>query len=623
MAQPDGVWIVAGGVKQDALVAGDGDLTQIAGNQYNYQRKVMRADKLEVIARPEFVTPLRFDEASEALERYGVAVIRGEGGSGRRTAAVRLLHDALSSRSEPSLHPRELIDEWDRSVEGLPEHPNSLFLLDLGLDTFGLPERFGRELVSYGERLHDIGSRIVVIATPEQWRGCIDPTDKFTVDLERPPAKAVAIAHLEHRLRCGDRRNHLDAQELQGLLNEHVRPRMAVRVAEAIATADDRAENWLRDLVQRLSNWPDYLAEQFESEQELVQRVLMLAIAVRDGDRVENITSARDLLLEKLDAPYGAAKALVQPSLSGQLKAIDATYANGTASLTAGHPGRDQAVFNHVWLNYPEIRQTLLAWMGELAAPDGLATTNPERIAAMLVALAEELYDVSVIKSVVNHPNCRRLAEHVVVIGACHPVVGQGLRRTLRDWARSGSLHSQEAVLRACRGRFGTEYPDLTLTRIRWLLESSHLKIRAGAADLLRSIAGTHPEPRALLDKVKGQARRRMFAALITPGNNLEVLRALTADSDLLATEWRELFDDPALENEAVEAVLGWIRAHLHGAFDALEGLRIQAATLLRGNSTAAAVLVAGRVMHRTDGAEHELWLDLLRRRHHVVPAGV
>ncbi|MQS09961.1 hypothetical protein FNX48_023175, partial [Streptomyces sp. IF17] len=94
--------------------------------------------------------------------RGHVLVLVGRPGTGRRTTALRVLHDV----GLPHERIRELVADWERPRVGrLPHRPGHGFVLDLGREE-ELPEDFCRGLAEYRRRAVETDTFLILLVTP-------------------------------------------------------------------------------------------------------------------------------------------------------------------------------------------------------------------------------------------------------------------------------------------------------------------------------------------------------------------------------------------------------------------------------------------------------------------------
>ena len=106
-----------------------------------------------------------FEPLANLASREGAVAIVGDQHSGRRWGAYTVI-------AERRLPAWEFVPDWDKpDLSRLACEPNSSYLLDL---TGGEPlgSDFGMGLAAYSKKLLELGSRLFMLLTADQWREC-------------------------------------------------------------------------------------------------------------------------------------------------------------------------------------------------------------------------------------------------------------------------------------------------------------------------------------------------------------------------------------------------------------------------------------------------------------------
>ncbi len=199
-------------------------------------------------------------------------------GSGRRTAAVRLLRAKIGS----TLAIFDLNPEWSKpSVCPLPKGAENGYILDLSDLPDQPSERLGADLIGYGEELRKKNSYLVILATPADWHGhWAEPTLPVTIPLESPNAKALVSAELlaHHR---GDRVAWLDGKEFTDIWKANPSARAAWRLAGRLIQASDADE--IQAIVNRFGDWHTEVEKLLSKDGATVSDLQLLATGSQSG----------------------------------------------------------------------------------------------------------------------------------------------------------------------------------------------------------------------------------------------------------------------------------------------------------------------------------------------------
>lgn len=231
---------------QQAEVGAAGYVNQVAGDQNIYQRDLLRAsgvqaEELQVVRSSQFVPNDGLEGARMKIRQFGVAVLVGPDGVGKRTAALKLLAEFIDEGFGGDTQNRlaELIADWDKpSTSGLPAAPATGYLLDLGGELLGLPEKFAKGLLEHASQLRDVQSCLVISVTPESWRECAESGSVIAQEIKQPDGLTVAERRLDALSDSPERLKWLGLGFVRAALPPHVGPADAVRLAKKLAELD-------------------------------------------------------------------------------------------------------------------------------------------------------------------------------------------------------------------------------------------------------------------------------------------------------------------------------------------------------------------------------------------------
>ncbi|MFI9723784.1 hypothetical protein ACIHFE_29690 [Streptomyces sp. NPDC052396] len=418
---------------------------------------------------------------------HNIVVLTGAVGTGRRTTALRILRD-LGVKGE-DIH--GLVLDWDRpTAEQIPCTPGHGFILDLSAYS-SLPQDFYQGLSGYQKESATARAYLTILATPGTWR----PRTLVSiprVDHVKPSAVEVTRAHL--RFAKSDRLDWFDeGRTLAKLLTPATAPADAVRLAGIAAEAAPDGEE---DVKAEFENWHDDLLDWFKKHEELEHlrdRALLIATALLEGLPAEVVMAAADKLFALVQGVLPPGGPLAGPDLQVRLDSIGAQRVGDDAlSLSTSRHGLHEAVLSHVWKQRPPLRDVLLRWASDIAAPGGIAGKYREHVANAITRLAAGPGGQAVLRVVtkwtsMDSPAHRRLASGVLESTATHPGIGVAVRKYLYDAAKQKNLSEELAttVAEVCAGSLGRTYPRVALTRLRLLASRAD---RSGATAVARAI---------------------------------------------------------------------------------------------------------------------------------------
>jgi hypothetical protein len=583
---------------QQAEASGHAHVTQVAGDYekhvhryvrgWEYLRGV-RVDDAEMdLVEHAFVDSpgpsgsMQTKGAAERLARpYGrsrILVVCAEAGTGRRTAALRVLRDAGVPRDRILW----LVLDWDRPrTEQIPHTEKHGFVLDLtGYRT--LPEDFYTGLADYQKEAEADSAFLIILADPSAWRpGTL--TAVPIVPVVRPLAPQVVEAHL--RYLAPGRTDWLNSDPLDTLLAPAAPPADAARLAQLIAQAKD---NDRISVKEEFSDWRDHLKRWFEEhsdEKDLRERALLVAAALLEKVPADVVLAAADRLFAEVGGKLPPGGALAGRDLNERLDAIDARQVeNEGLSLEAEQHGLPAAVLKYVWQQRPQLRPVLLEWASQISAPNGIAVRHLRRIADCLVQLSL-LPGGSTVRSVASdwidtgRTAHRQLAIEILETMALHPVTGVAVRKQLYDWAHQKTTSKEliRAVGEICAGQLGQKYPRVALTRLRLLAARGDEVSLKAVADAMRTLAAD-PEQRLLvLSEIVGWAESTdsairiagasMFLALTDTSEALLLPGEPETAGDLPSTVsgqlcirgWRAVLQEPTTAETAHTRLAAWL----------------------------------------------------------------
>ncbi|MEU7016169.1 hypothetical protein [Streptomyces sp. NPDC046385] len=415
--------------------------------------------------------PNRLPDAAKILEEHGIVVLCAPAGSGRRTAAVRLLRRAAALQG---LELFDLEPEWSKpGTQCLPKRSTTGFVLDLSDLPDEPPARFGPDLVLHGAALRERGSFLVVLATPGDWQGALaDATGDVTVRLESPGARRLVEAELIARSHS-DRVAWLVDEKLSPIWETNPSACEAFRLAGLLGTAKDREQ--LKEIVDRFGDWHTTVEKLLNKRGAvdggpslLSTRVTVWAGALLDGGRRASVIRASDDLLVSLGQARRPADVLADATSSRRLMAAEIVPVGDRALHDRSRQGLPAAILRHLWNEFPTQHDLLTAWAVGVAANRSIPEDDARLASEALLRLAVRRHDRYVLDALatgLTGPR-RTLAVEALTKAATDVELGRYVRDRLLTWAESSNAGKLDLVVDVCGGPWGLEQPALALTRL-------------------------------------------------------------------------------------------------------------------------------------------------------------
>ncbi|MEI5103598.1 hypothetical protein RB200_40230 [Streptomyces sp. PmtG] len=540
-------------------------------------RAISKTDRVHLYQR--FVEPPHFTRAREVLRETGTALLDGLPGSGRRAAALMLLHHLPAIRG--SLH--ELPDTPDDgTVSALAERDidaGDRLLLDLSEADESRYVQIQQELFDLRDRLQRLDAHLVVVLPHHLGYLLRDDLRHLTADVGRPAPMRVLARHL----RCEGiepTAAELDDRELRAFAT-----RVPLRKVAALAGGIRRH----RDVDGIAGGFPQWLAAALNDERDQATRVaadvaaedsgrrraLLLSLALFHGTPPSTVLNATNALLKTLSHPQDDTPRLDRTDLHAEFTAIRAElHTDGRVRFAL--PGYDSAVRDHFWTYMPDIRLQLRDWFQAcMSAPD----LDPEERAAAVTHFAEQglrcrrLSDLRWLVERWTRPDAATRyvpdAAQLLAHGLADDQHGRYFRQQIYDWATAADTNHQlgHVLVLVCSEAMALTHPDQALVRLH------HLARRAGPG---KGRPGADPQEavislarsdnrlyRLLLTRLSGDGDQRrwakrdsaLFLALADP---VRLVRSRPVRT-LLAQGWSQALLRP--EDEWGESLSLWLNA--------------------------------------------------------------
>lgn len=401
--------------------------------------------------------------AARKLRDYQVVILRAPRGSGRLTAALRLLRGVAGD----DVH---LLDvAWERPRTDLFRalDPGHGYVLDMTEPTAEEPEdHFGAHLIDLA---HDSAAYLAVITTRETWSGPwaagaqIAEARIGSPDAKDLVSRAVITGSQGHRLTV------LDDSELNEIWNSRPNAADAHRLSMLVTRMPELTS---RQIIEEYTGWRDWIDKNLPAD--LDPRVLMWSAAFCDGGSRKSVLKMAEAFRVLLNAGRTNEQVLLDPPASTRLKDARITPSGDAVELEPSMHGLAAAVRQHLWDEYDDQRPLLTRWLAsqllELPAADG------SRVASAMLDLAVGFHDDQLLVAIRNMPGPRgrQLAAALLGKAIVNPGSGAYVRSRLYAWLKGQP--SQDVIdvsAEVCGGEFGRIEPDMALTRLRLAAQGS------------------------------------------------------------------------------------------------------------------------------------------------------
>ncbi|RKR90470.1 hypothetical protein BDK92_4843 [Micromonospora pisi] len=445
-------------------------------------------------------------EATGLLLRHGGAVLVGAAGTGRRTAALRLLDG--TGRTLREIRSFDPARDEQLSITALPMHPEVAYLLELPERAEQVHPGFARDLAAYVEALADLGSYVVVTVTEEVWGQLTPASEGLVLRVGVPPASMVLDAQLRRLLPDLDLAWLAGTPTVAGLLVTAT-PAEAVRLARlandilgtfARSYRQDlhgpdqpAAKDLVEALVSAFRNWEAELHTWFGQHPAPRPRLFLVAAAVLAGSAPGRVLRAAELLGNRLgdNPPPGLGEAGVRTLLdevgaeldpAGRVRFRRPRY--GDAVLDFVITDRTEEFERELWrwvarlpIDGTRVDRTVAVGIAELVLRTALRRRSPEILALVTAAWA-------------RRPELRVPLVEILELGALSPEIGAAIRRRLYRWAVAQRNHPSvlATVARVCGGGFADFYVEQALVRLGQLARWGQSEVDEAVLAALSSI---------------------------------------------------------------------------------------------------------------------------------------
>ncbi|AWZ05968.1 MULTISPECIES: hypothetical protein [unclassified Streptomyces] len=504
--------------------------------------RIVREDRLYLADR--FAPPVNYRVAADRLEKPGsVVLLDAQPGTGRRAAAIMLLHELgedgdtegedvrfeeLPTPDKPTDGDGDGDADADADADAEPAAPGAgdLFLLDLSriADEEAYAEAQHR-LARLRSQVQEAGAHLVVVLPSGMMHAHPPELAPHTVTLERPRGIAVINGYLRMDL-MSFRPADLERPDLRFLCDRSPMRELA-RLAGLVRTARDSGRfgtdftSWLDQALSAVTGRATEVRERVTAASTAPERALLLAAAVFEEAHADTVHEAWRGLLKTVGHEEEAATELARMDFGQRLTAL---------GIDRGPDGRirfeqlayAEAVRTYFWTNFPGLRDKLAEWIGVAAGLPGLTTDDRVNVVvrfgerSLAAGRPDDLFDLAALwANGAAGASSDPRAVAALELGLSHEGFGVWFRRRMYDCVHSTSLSDGlvRALTAACVQSLASTHPDQAVVRLRHLAVREGEAARAAGEALFGLVGNDRRLYRLLIDRLRVPARRESRAA--------------------------------------------------------------------------------------------------------------
>ncbi|WP_030208334.1 hypothetical protein [Streptomyces sp. NRRL S-87] len=489
--------------------------------------RVAHDDRVRLADR--FVPPVGYRVAAECLEKPGsVVLLNAPPGSGRRAAAIMLLHGLGEDAEEDGVRFEELPatdEDTDKEVRPLAPNEGDRFLLDLsGIADEEAYARAQYRLALRRSQVQAAGAHMVVVLPWGMEHARSSDLEPHTVKLGRPRGIAVVTRYLRMD-RMPFRPADLRSNELQRLFDRSPMRELA-RLAGLVKSARDGGRfgadfaEWLDQAMHAVTDHAGEVGRQVTTFRTAPERALLLATAVFEEAPADTVYEVWHSLMRMVRHEEDATTELARTDFGERLDALGIER-DADGRLRFERLAYADAVLTYFWANFPGLRDDLRDWIGHATDLRGLTTDDKVNAVvrfgerSLTIGRPDHLFDLVVRwADRATGASCDRRAVTALELGLSHERFGGWFRRRIYECARSGSLSDglTRVLTNACRQSLGATHPDQAMVRLHYLAVRKEATGEAREA-LLDLASRDRRLYRLLLDRLRERTRREMRGA--------------------------------------------------------------------------------------------------------------
>ncbi|MGW2257247.1 hypothetical protein ACWCXE_05115 [Streptomyces sp. NPDC001780] len=514
--------------------------------------RITREDRGRLANR--FVPPVGYRIAAERLEKPGsVVLLEGPPGSGRRAAAIMLLHELGEDEGAGV----EGVRFEELPATGKDENPlvpgmGDRFLLDLsGISDEESYDKAQHRLAVRRSQVQEAGAHMVVVLPSGMGHAHTPDLEPHTVTLGRPRGIAVVTRYLRMD-RMAFRSSDLGSTDLKRLCDRSPMRELA-RLAGLVRAARDSGRfgadfaGWLDQALHAVTDRAGEVGRQVATVRTAPERALLLATAVFEQARADTVYEAWHGLLKTVRHEEETTTELAGTDFGERLVALGIER-DPDGRLHFERLAYADAVRTYFWANFPGTRDDLRDWIGRAAGLRGLTTDDRVNVVvrfgerALAVGRPDHLFDLVVRwADSATGVSCDPRAVAALELGLSHERFGGWFRRRIYECVRSGPLSNGlvRVLTNACLQSLGATHPHQAMVRLHYLAVRKGEAAREAREALLDLSGRDRRLYRLLIDRLRDRARREPHGA----GPHLQLLtELLRSDRAPDPPPWPDLF---------------------------------------------------------------------------------
>ncbi|GAA5614495.1 hypothetical protein CP981_25260 [Streptomyces platensis] len=526
--------------------------------------RIVREDRVRLADR--FVPPVGYRIAADRLEKPGsVALLEAPPGSGRRAAAIMLLHGLGEDEGD---------DEGDRFEElpatGTDEVPlapgeGDRFLLDLsGITDEAEYAKAQHHVAVLRSQVQEAGAYMAVVLPSGMEHAHAPELEPHTVTLGRPRGVAVVTRCLRMD-RMAFRPADLGSPDLQRLcagspMRELARLAGLVRAARDSGRFGTCFAGWLDQAMHAVTDRAGEVGRQVATVRTTPERALLLATAMFEEVLADTVYEAWRGLMKTVRHEEEATTELARTDFRERLAALEIERAPD-GRLRFERLAYADAVRRYFWANFPGVRDDLRDWIGRAAGLPGLTTDDRVNVAirfgerSLAVGRPDHLFDLVVRwAGSATGSLCDSRAVAALELGLSHERFGGWFRKRVYECVRPGPL--SDGLIRvltvACRQSLGATHPHQAMVRLHYLAVRTGEAAREAREALLDLGGRDRRLYRLLIDRLRYRVHQEPRGAEPHLGLLTELLKSERAPDPPtwpdLFLGWETVFSQPPTE---------------------------------------------------------------------------
>lgn len=483
--------------------------------------RIVREDRVRLSLR--FARPAGFRIAADSLEKPGsVVLLDAPPGSGRRAAAIMLLHELGEDGGADEEGARfEELPASEKDEPRLAPTAGDRFLLDLsGIADEEAYAKARQLLAVRRSQVTEAGAHLVVVLPSGMAHAHAPDLEPHTVTLGRPRGIAVVTRHL-HMDRMVFHSADLRNADLQRLCDRSPMAELA-RLTGLVRAARDSGRfgadfaGWLDQAMHAVTDRAGEVGRQVAEIRTTPERALLLATAMFEETHADTVYEAWHGLMRTVRHEEETTTELARKDFGERLAALG--IERGTdGRLRFERLAYADAVRAYFWANFPGVRDDLRDWIDRAAGLHGLTTDDRVNVVvrygerSLASGQPAHLFELVVRwADIATGTSCDPRAVAGLELGLSHEEFGGWFRRRIYACARSGPLSDGLArvLTTTCLRSLGTTHPDQAVVRLHYLAVRKGEAAREAREALLDFVGRDRRLYRLLIDRLRDRTRQ-------------------------------------------------------------------------------------------------------------------